>query len=261
MCSADDGLDGGAGTDAAATGSDGSTGLCTPNHDGMISSNELPLAAGRSAKFKIATNATISTAGTSNTDGTRDWDLSGALSGDTDTTVTLQSPTGAWWASSFPTATYATTLSSSSTLLGVFAVSATEVTLLGVVSPTSGEEQTELTYNPPAKILALPFTIGSTWTSTSAVTGTADGVPDTSYSEEYTSDADVAGTMKTPYGSFPVIRVGTDLTRTTGLETLATSRTFGWTAECFGTVATAVSQDFETGDEFTSAAEVDRLTP
>ena len=62
---------------------------------------ELPLAAGQSAKFRIATNATWSTAGTANGDGSRTWDLSGQLSGDADSTVALASPTGAWWAADF----------------------------------------------------------------------------------------------------------------------------------------------------------------
>jgi hypothetical protein len=67
--------------------------------------------------------------------------------------------------------------------------------------------------------------------------------------------------MKTPYGTFPVLRIATDLTRTSGVTTLATSRTFSWNAECFGAVATVVSQDFETQQEFTNAAEVQRLAP
>jgi hypothetical protein len=81
------------------------------------------------------------------------------------------------------------------------------------------------------------------------------------YTEKYDSRVDQVGTMTTPYGAFPVLRTATDLTRTSGLATLATSRTFSWSAECFGTVATIQSQDFETAAEFTDAAEVRRLAP
>lgn len=249
---------GSAGVDAAA-GGDGSSAVCVPNHDGSISRDEEPLIAGRSARFRTATNATVSTAGSATGDGSRTWDLSGALSGDQDDTVALASPDGAWWQSDFAGATYAVTLSSSSDLLGVFAVSDSAVTLLGVVSPDSGGG-TELTYDPPARIVQLPFKAGDTWTSTSNVSGTASGVG-TVYSEQYTSLVDEVGTMTTPYGAFPVLRVATDLTRTEGVSVLATSRTFSWNAECFGAVATIVSQDFETGAEFTSAAEVQRLAP
>ena len=69
------------------------------------------------------------------------------------------------------------------------------------------------------------------------------------------------GTMTTPYGAFPVLRIATDLTRTSGVVTLASNRTFSWNAECFGAVATIQSQDFETKSEFTNAAEVRRIAP
>jgi len=259
-----DGTCGPATTDAPAArpdgGSDGSSGVCTPNMDGTITLAELPLAAGRSAKFRIATNATWNTAGTSNTDGSRDWDLSGQLSGDADHTLALSAPTGAWWAGDFPGATYSAVLSASSNLLGVFAIDATGVTLLGVVSPNAGSTKTELSYAPPARILSVPFMAGSTWSSTSTVTGTADAVP-VDYDETYDSSVDEVGTMKTPYGSFPVLRVATNLTRTEGVVTVLTTKTFSWTAECFGAVATVQSQSNETGTEFSNDAEVERLAP
>ena len=239
---------------------DGISGACTPNHDGQISLAELPLIAGRSASFRIATNATWSTAGTSSQDGSRTWDPSGQLSGDADSPIALAAPAGAWWQTDFPSATYAAPLSSSSTLLGVFEVGAASVTLLGVVSPDGGSTRTQLAYTPSAKILALPFGAGATWTSTSTVTGVAESVI-VDYSEEYQSSVDQVGTMITPYGSFPVLRVATDLTRTEGLATLLTNRTFAWVAECFGSVATVQSQSYESGTEFSDDAEVERLVP
>ncbi|MEO8700616.1 MAG: hypothetical protein ABI867_11260 [Kofleriaceae bacterium] len=247
-----------AGTDDAPP--DGISELCAPNHDGQISLAELPLIAGRMANFRMAANATFDTAGTANPDGSRSWDLTAALAGDADHVVALASPTGAWWAPSFPTATYAVTLAQGSDLLGVFRVDATAVTLLGVVSPEAGSFRTELAYDPAATILALPFAVGATWSSTSTISGVAQGVI-TAYTERYASRADHVGTMTTPYGVFPVVRVATDLTRTAGLATLLTKRTFAWTAECFGSVATVSSQDFETAAEFTDPAEVRRLAP
>ncbi|HEX4452377.1 MAG TPA: hypothetical protein VH143_15980 [Kofleriaceae bacterium] len=266
FCQADDTCaplptaDAGMSSDGTAPPDGGSGGdLCTPNLDGIIEANEIPLAAGKTANYLIATNPTWNTAGSAATNNNRDWDLSGALSGDTNTPVTLAAPSGAWWAGDFGSATYATVLSSSSTLLGVFHVDTTGVTLLGVVSPSGGAGSTELTYSPPAKILAVPFMAGSTWTSTSNVTGTADGVV-AAYTEEYDSTVDEVGTMKTPYGSFPVLRVATNLLR----DSIADSRTFAWVAECFGSVAQATSQAYPdtvpTGD-FSNPAEVWRITP
>jgi hypothetical protein len=250
--------DGMAGSDAGSGGN-----LCTPNLDGIIEANELPLAAGKTANYLIATNPTWDTAGSAAANNERTWDLSGALSGDTNTPVSLSSPSGAWWAGDFGSATYATVLSAGSNSLGVFHVDDTGVTLLGVVSPSGGTLATELSYSPPARILAVPFMAGSTWTSTSTVTGTLEGIA-SAYTEEYDSTVDEVGTMKTPYGSFPVLRVATNLLRGEGEALAAYNRTFAWVAECFGSVAQATSQAYPdtvpTGD-FSNPAEVWRITP
>jgi hypothetical protein len=248
-----------AGTDTQA-GSDAPSMLCAPNHDGKIELAELPLIAGRMARFRVATSATFDTAGHANGDGTRTWDLSGALANDVDQNVALLAPAGTWWAGDFPSASYAVTLSASSDLMGVFEVSATGVRLLGVVSPDGGTFSTKLTYDPPAKLLGVPLGAGDTWSSTSTVSGTAQGAL-TAYTEKYQSRVDEVGTMTTPYGPFPVIRIATDLTRTAGAAVLLTNRTFAWAAECFGTVAQATSQDFETSAEFSDPSEVRRLVP
>jgi hypothetical protein len=239
---------------------DAPSGACTPDHDGHITMAELPLVPGRMATFRTATNVAIDTAGTANGDGSRTWDYTAQLSGDADDAIALAAPTGTWWAADFPAATYAAPLSASSDLLGVFAVSASSVTLLGVVSPEGGTLSTELTYDPPAAILGLPITAGGTWTTTSTVSGTAQGVI-TAYTEKYASRVDEVGTMKTPYGPFPVLRIATDLTRTAGVTTLLTERSFAWAAECFGSVASIQGKDFDTSAELSSAAEVRRLAP
>src|SRR5512146_436561 len=78
FCKAD-GTCGPAPVDASGSDSDGggdaTSALCSPNHDGQISLDELPLIAGRSATFRIATSATWSTAGTSLPNGMHHWDL------------------------------------------------------------------------------------------------------------------------------------------------------------------------------------------
>lgn len=255
-----DGTCGPAPTDAHGSDTDapvdGTSGICNPNHDGMISLGELPLIAGRSATFRIATSASWNTAGTSSTNGSRNWDLTGTLSNDADTTIALASPAAAWWHDSYPSATYAAPLAAGSDLLGVFKVDSTGVTLLAVVSPDAGLYKTQLDYDPPARILAVPFGAGATWTTTSTVSGYAQGVL-VGYAEKYDSIADQVGQMKTPYGDFPVIRVATSLSR----NSVLTKRSFAWLAECFGSVATVQSQDYESSSEFSDDAEVRRLAP
>ena len=250
-------IDGAMTADAAV---DAPSALCSPNHDGVIAVGELPLIAGRSATFRIATSATWDTAGAAQTNGSREWDLTGALANDADQAIALGSPDGTWWRSTYPSATYTAPLSAGSDLLGVFKLDATGVLLLAVVSPQAGTYKTELEYDPPARILAVPFKAGDTWTTTSTVSGYAQGAI-VAYTEKYASRVDAVGTMKTPYGEFPVLRVATDLTRTSGLATLLTKRTFAWVAECFGSVATVQSQDFESASEFSNDAEVRRLAP
>lgn len=252
-------VDGG-GDDAADATPDATPSSCTPDHDGTITLAELPFAPGRTATFRVALDVTWSTAGQPEAGDLRRWDLSGALAGDADQALTLAAPGGAWWAAAFPGATYATRLSAESDLSGVFAVGGASLALLGVVSPDDGLYKTELSYDPPATILGLPLSRGTTWATTSTVSGTANGVI-VAYTERYDSSVDQAGTLVTPYGEFPVVRVVTDLTRTSGLATLDTRRTFTWVAECFGPVATATSQSFASGDELSDLAELRRIAP
>jgi hypothetical protein len=234
-------------------------GGCLPNNDGTITAAEVPLTAGLKATFRVATNETIDTAGTMNPDGTRTWDFTGKLGSDQDVIVETLSPTGAWWAKDFKTATYSSKLSQSQTPLGVFNVGTSALSLQGVVSPTSdGVTETELTYATPIPILKFPFMKGSSWTTTSNVTGTLNGVASV-YTEKYESSVDAAGTVKTPFASFQALRVGTVLTQTVGVV-VTTTRTFAWVTECYGTIAKATSTSNETTAEFTQAAELMRIT-
>lgn len=252
-------VDGGTDADADLP-VDGPSGACAPDHDGSLTLAELPLAAGKSATFRVALDATFDTAGTPDGGGARRWDLTGALANDHDAELALLSPAGAWWAAEFPAATYAATLSATSDLLGVFHVDATGLTLLGVVSPAAGATQTKLEYAPPAKVLAFPISEGATWSSDSVVSGTAQGFI-VAYSEAYDSAVDKVGTMKTPYGEFPVVRVATDLDRTSGGFSILTKRSFAWMAECFGAVANVSSKDNVSSAELDDPAEVRRIAP
>lgn len=239
---------------------DGSIAGCIPNHDGTLTRDELVMAAGQTATFRVATNvATIDTAGTQGAGGARTWTYVAAVTGDADLHVTLLAPAGTWWLATFPTASYATQLSASSTLLGVMRLDASGLALIGVVSPEGGVTRTELTYDPAVPILPTPLAPSAAWSVTSTVSGLASGVI-ANYSERYVSRVDAVGTLVAPYGSFPVRRVAVDLTRT-GIGLYTTRRTFAFVSECYGTVATIVSQDYETGAEFTRAAELWRLTP
>jgi hypothetical protein len=262
-----------AGTDLGFTTDTGSPfpgvdgGLCVPNDDGTITRSEVPMEAGLHANFEFAENVTVDTAGVMNADGTFTWDLTGPFmpsatkptTADHTVLVTTDDPTGQWFSSAFPGATYTTKLSDTANLLGIFQGTNAALQLLGVVSPTSASPETELTYKTPVDVLAVPMMVGSTWTSNSIVTGQAEGLV-SNYTEEYVSKVDGKGTLKTPYGTFDVLRVQTVLTRN-DLGVVTVTRSFSWVAECFGPVAGATSQTDETQVNFTNASEVQRLTP
>ena len=234
-------------------------GGCTPDGDGIVQRNEVPLQPGLHGTFRIAENVTVDTVGATQGDGSRTWDWSAMLSGDHDDIVTTDSPSGQWFSSQFPSSTYTTRLSDTQDLLGVFQIAQDGLRLQGVVSPTSGSQQTEDSYAPAAETLAFPMQMGTTWSTTSQVTGQTLGVPNV-YTEQYDSKVDAHGTIKTPFGTFTVLRVQTTLTRTVG-ATVTIVRSFAFVAECAGPVATVTSQADEPNVEFTNAAEVRRLAP
>jgi hypothetical protein len=242
----------GAGAGGAAT--------CSPDHDGIITRAEVPLAPGLHANFLAAEDAGVNTAGTTGADGGVTWDLSVTFSGDHSEAVDTLALGPQWFGADFPGASYTAVLSDTSDLLGVFTLSETALTLVGVASPTAGSTQTELHYSPAVTVLAFPMALNATWTTTSTVTGTAEGV-DVIYSETYQSTVDAAGALKTPYATFDVLRVDTLLTRVVG-ALITTTRTFSFVTECFGNVATIVSNTDDTLTvDFTTAAEVSRLAP
>ena len=242
-------------------------GLCVPDNNGVITRDEVPMQAGLHANFEFAENVTVDSAGVMNANGSYSWDLTGPFQpsgtmpydGDHTVLVTTNDPTGQWFSSAFADATYTTKLSDTADLLGIFEGTSSALQLLGVASPTSGNGQTELKYGTPIDAIAVPLMLGSTWTSNSIVTGTAEGLT-VDYTEEYANKVDAQGTLKVPYGTFNVLRIQTVLTRN-DLGVVTVTRSFSFVAECFGSIASITSQTDETATNFTNASQVQRLTP
>jgi hypothetical protein len=250
------------GATTSASGTGGSAGPCSPpNNDGTITQDEVPLEAGLHATLGAAASVPVDTLGKVGLGGEHVWDLSAPISGEANELVTTLPIAGQWFAASFPGATYASRLSSTADLLGVFEVSAGALLLRGVASPSDGAQATNLVYTTPVKVLVFPIKEGGSWSTLSAVTGKVQGITVGGiYNEEYDSKVDAHGTMKTPFATFPVLRVRVD--RTSYLNGIYTkSHRFVFVTECFGTVATMVSKDNDMTDEFTTAAEVSRLVP
>lgn len=233
-------------------------GVCQPNRDGVIERSEVTLMAGLSAKFSVANDATWSTA-PDDVEGVPTWDLAQSFPSDETVLIELRDPSGQWFETSFPDAHYFTPLSSNSDLFGVYQVTDDEVLLVGVVSPEDDLFVTELEYDPPVPVLKFPLQEGDMWSVESDVSGTFEGVLSV-YTETYVFEADNAGDLLTPFGTFPSIRVRSALDREVGLLTTVI-RSFAFITECFGTVATVASQDNEDAVEFTDVAELRRIAP
>lgn len=243
------------GTDGGTAETDGGANpLSCANGDGKIERRELVFQTGLSANFRVASNARVDVAGTNN-----DWDFSGMLPGDEDVRVTLAGPSGYWFSNDFPGATYVAPLGGGTDLVGVFRATSDALELMGVASPQSTGAYTNLKYEPPAKVLAFPLQQGAKWKTSSTVTGFYQGVYSV-LTETYDSTVDARGTVRTPYGSFPAMRVRSNMTRGVGLG-FTSHRQVLFVAECFGTVVAATSTEYETKDDFTLAAEVRRLAP
>lgn len=232
--------------------------LCQPNNDGLITREEVPLRQGLYATYAVATDVAFDLRGEELGEGMRRWDMSGAFPGDHRVLVEAQDPTGRWFSPDFTSASYITPLSDSSDLLGVFQIDESALRLLGVASPEESFSSTKVTYDPAVETLAFPLMVGKSWSTESDVSGTVNGFF-SSYSEDYVSQIDARGELLTPYGTFDVLRVRVELERTAGFL-VTTTRTYLFVSECFGTVATVVSEEGEDEVEFGQAAELRRLT-
>lgn len=226
---------------------------------GSITRDDVPFKAGLTAKFRRAVDTAVNTAGSMDGAGKRTWDFATTLAGDQTALVETLSPSGAWFASKFSTATYTSKLSASSDLLGVFEAGPNALKLLGVVSPTE-TTKTELTYAPAVDLLNFPLMLGKKFTTDANVTGTYQGVGPYFYTESYDSEVDAEGTVKTPLGSFGVLRISTKITKTL-LGVITTRRSQLYVTKCFGTIASLQSRDYETDVDFAQAKEITRISP
>ena len=241
--------------DAGAT--DAGSEVCRPNADGVVTRAEAPFGPDLEVRYRAAEDVGVDTAGSDLGDGRRRWDFGRRAPGERDLDLATQPLDGRWYADLYPGADYVARLSSENDLLGVFRLTDTALELLGVVSPTDGVTRTELTYAPPVRILVFPLEPDLTWTSDSRVTGLAQGLA-VNYGETYESVVDARGEVVTPYAPFEALRVRTTLTRDLTFSR-TTVRQMAWVAECFGSVASATSEEDETDVEFDRAAEIRRL--
>jgi hypothetical protein len=229
---------------------------CTMNNDGVIDRSEAPFLVGLGALFVSNTPGTTVAVNEQAVNNT--WDFTAAVSGEQKVFDQLLSPSGTWWQNSFPNATYAQRLEDGQSILGVYQATNDSLQLLGLVSEQSGVQQTLLTYATPIDVLKFPLSTSSTWTSQSDLSGTAQGVIYAGH-DQYDFAVDARGTTKVPASQFDTLRLRINYTQTVGFAT-TTRITYLHMAECYGAVARVRSQDNETSNSFTQAAEYRRLS-
>ena len=228
---------------------------CSFNGDGTITRDEESFIVGLGALFAVNAPGTPVPVDVVAKGGV--WDFSAPVSSERKQFDQLVTPSGQWWAADFPTATYAERIDDGQQAYGVFRVSADKLEMLGVVSDQGGVSRTELTYATPIVALQFPLSVGTTWTSQSNVSGLAAGYAFAA-AEKYVFTVDQRGTTKVPAGSFDTLRLRMDYTQYYGA--LVTTRiSYLHLAECYGAVARVRSQDDETSNDFTQAAEYRRL--
>jgi hypothetical protein len=185
------------------------------------------------------------------------WDFSGSKPGDEKVFDGLTSPSGAWWASSFPNASYAQLLDAGTGYLGVYQIDDTHLYLLGAVSPTSGFAQTLVSYDPPIDVLRFPLAKGDHWTVDTTLSGVASGIAFYA-TETWTMNADDSGKVKTPADTFDALRMRVDYSQTYGFA-VTTNISYLFIAECYGVVTRIRSTTGETSANFTQASEYRRM--
>ena len=234
---------------------DAFSGSCPFNGDGIIQRAEIPAMSGLGGFFMASPANGTATVDTKKSAGV--WDFSAVTSSDEKVFDGLTAPMGAWWASSFPTASYAQLLDASTGYLGIYKIEDTQLLLLGAVSPADGVSRTLLTYSPPIAVLKFPLSAGQTWTATSSVSGTVSGFAFFA-TETWAMNVDDSGKAKTPAATFDVLRLRVDYEQVYGF---ATTRyiSYLFLTECYGTVTRIRSTSGETAADFTKAGVYRRL--
>ena len=189
---------------------DALTSGCPFNNDGIIQRAEIPAMAGLGGFFWTNQPNTTESVSLDAVQGV--WDYSATPSADTKVFDGLESPAGAYWESTFPDASYVQLLDQANDLLGVYKIDDSHLYLLGVVSRTSSYPATSLKYGTPIEVLRFPLTVGETWTATSSVSGTAQGIAVTA-TETWKNTIDASGTVKTPAATFQTLRLRVDYTQ------------------------------------------------
>ncbi|TNF29584.1 MAG: hypothetical protein EP329_15415 [Deltaproteobacteria bacterium] len=259
---------GGAGDTASPTdtavATDTATGpTCVANSDHVITRGEVPYGVPGSVRFRAAEDVPFDTHPTYGSQGELHWDLARAFEGDADVVVAVTAPGAHWFGADYPDATFVRPLGQASDpedgLLGIYRDAEDGVYLLGIASPTADGLRTQVTYDPPAKMLAFPIQEGASWETDSQVAGTWKGNP-LFATDNWHGAYQLDGTVGTPAGTFPATRVVIGVYRWIGASFYVDVRHL-FLVECRGVVGEVQGLDNDGGPELATAELLRRIAP
>lgn len=225
---------------------------CLPNLDGLIERSEMPTQLGNPVSFLVSQNASIDLSSS-------ELDLRSEFPGESKLPLIAESTLGKWFQDDFPSGSITVPLSIGGENLGILESTEVAVRLLGIVSTLP--DHTLLRYESPIDLYRFPLSVGSTWSSTSAVTGTFAAVPYNG-TDSYAVEVLSRDIVYLPHLRFSdAYRVHTEVVNDSGAAGVVTTRQqISLISECFGEIARVVSQENENAATFTSAAELWRFS-
>jgi hypothetical protein len=251
--------DGGDGSDAGAFS-------CLPNLDGQIDASELQAALNVPVTYTVSgpgIDTPVDLTGQTNTSGNLVWDFSQSLSTDVSVTIAASSLAGKWYQASFPEGQWAAPIDVGDTVEGVYAADSTAIYLQGLASTVESpkEGKTLVVYGQPVALYRFPLKVGSTWVSIGTVLGgMLHGLPYAG-TDTYAIADDAVGEMSLhDYVFTQVHRIRTTASVSPSAGETVVTRQASFLFECFGEIVRATSKVGEPQDDFTTAAEVRRLS-
>ncbi len=237
---------------------------CVPNLDGKIEATELKAALNVPVSYLVSPPGEarmVDIKGQSDGEGHRLWDFSQDFKSDAKVTISASTLGGKWYQASFPNGQWTAPVDAGGAVEGVYSADDQAIYLHGVASTDANDAaKTLLVYDTPIALYRFPLEVGAHWVSTGAVqNGMAAGLPYAGM-DTYDITDDASGEMSLhDYTFTQVHRLRTTVTLSPAAGATQVTRQVSFVFECFGEVVRATSQNGETNDDFTTAAEVRRL--
>jgi hypothetical protein len=251
---------------APDAGGDAGPFTCLPNLDGQIDASELQAAINVPVTYLVSAPGTtppVDLTGQVNLAGNTVWDFSQSVASDVSVTIAASTLDGKWYQASFPDGQWAAPIDVGDTVEGVYSADSQAIYLQGIASTVEApsEGKTLVVYGAPVALYRFPLVPGAAWISIgTAVGATLHGLPYAG-TDTYAVADDAIGEMSLhDYLFTQVHRIRTTVTVSPSAGAAATTQQVGFLFECFGEIVRATSKVGETGDNFTTAAEVRRFS-